>query len=134
MRIKLRSGAFLLAAGLLIPQCSSSSAPKRRTGNDLLEMCQYVDKPVSDQPVGEKALTLSCLSYTSGFMDGVLAGSIAASKNGQPLVCPSEEVTPQQVASVILKYLREHPEDGHEDALGLAYVALAHVFPCKPAP
>lgn len=134
MRVKLWSGAFLLAAGLLIPQCSSSPAPRRRTGNDLLEMCRYVDKPVNDQPVGEKALTLSCLNYTSGFMDGLLAGSIVASKHGKPLVCPSEEVTPQQVASVILKYLREHPEDRHEDALGLVYVALAHAFPCKPAP
>lgn len=42
-------------------------------------------------------------------MDGTLAGSIVASKDGQPLVCPSEEVTPRQVASVILKYLRDHP-------------------------
>ena len=128
MSIKPWSGAFLLAAGLLIPQCSSSSAPKRRTGNDLLKMCPYVDRPITDQPAGEKALTLSCLNCTSGFLDRVLAGSIAASKNGQPLICPSEEVTPPQVAPVVLKYLRAHPEDRHEDALSLVYVALARAF------
>lgn len=125
--------ALVLVSGLLIPQYSFSSVQKRRSGNDLLEMCQYVDRSLNDQPVGEKALTLSCLSYTSGFVDGVLAGSIAASKDGKPVLCPSEAVTPQQVASVVLRYLREHPEDRHEDALGLAYIALARAFPCGSA-
>ena len=126
--------------------CSRGLTPQTATGSlscarfcaqikpRVLDMCQYVGKPTRDQDVREKALTLSCLSYTSGFMKGVIAGSIAASKDGQPLVCPSEDVTPQQIASVVLKYLREHPEDRHEDALGLVYIALARTFPCKCPP
>ena len=48
----------LPGVGLLIPQYSPLSSPKRRSGNDLLQMCQYVDKPLNDQSVGEKSLTL----------------------------------------------------------------------------
>ena len=105
--------------------------PRQRTGNDVLEMCQYVEKPMRDQSVDQKAATIACLNYTSGFMAGVLAGSIAASSDSRPIICPSEEVTAQQVSAVVLKYLRDHPEDRHESAVALVYIALAHAFPCK---
>jgi hypothetical protein len=47
-------------------------------------------------------------------------------------VCIPEKVPPLQLARVVVKWLREHPEKLHEPISGLVTDAINAGFPCKP--
>ncbi len=45
--------------------------------------------------------------------------------------CIPENVTNGQVSDVVIKYLRDHPEERHILAAILVVKAMAEAFPCK---
>jgi hypothetical protein len=71
----------------------------------------------------EDAKQLYCLAYITGVSDAVrIAGSF----------CPPDNATYGQSKDVVIKYLRDHPEERHYAAAFLVGYALGSVFPCKP--
>lgn len=48
-----------------------------------------------------------------------------------PFCVPANKITGGQVARVIVKYLKDHPERLHENETFLAIQALQAAFPCK---
>ena len=101
------------------------------TGNDLLRMCE--NKRGSTDPA-----SLACLTYVMGLRD---AFNIAAREmypqfinseyNKKLRVCLPYKVTNGQLAKVLLKYLRAHPEQRHENSYILTAQAMKKAFPCR---
>jgi hypothetical protein len=45
--------------------------------------------------------------------------------------CPPKEMTYDQAADVVRKYLKDHPEELHLRAVILINKAMRHAWPCK---
>lgn len=106
---------FVLAAALLVPQ-SGLAADVFLTGNKLYSECTSSDN--LDQ--------MHCLGYQNGIAD-VLSGHDRV--NGFQACLPGNG-TVGQVMDVVVKSLRDHPEDRHLAAAVLVAAALAAAFPC----
>ena len=47
------------------------------------------------------------------------------------LFCPDPSMENGQIVDVVVKYLKDHPENRHSDAAILVAVALMKTFPCS---
>ncbi len=103
------------------------------SGNAFLRLCSAVgkDKPTEE----ESAHAISCAHYVTGFMDGVSIYPVFAEakiKQKVPkLICCPEGVEHGQVVSIVLKYIRNHPEEAHLPTQLLIVGALGEAFPCS---
>jgi hypothetical protein len=89
------------------------------SGNDLWTWC-------SSREVRSVNL---CLGYALGAAD---VWTVVSTRPQWDLakVCLPSAVKPDQVRDVVIRYLREHPEDRHNPAALAAYSALKDAFPC----
>jgi hypothetical protein len=76
-------------------------------------------------------------SYGGGRCLGFLQGVIEMHEfyrvdrpKGDSLFCPPDDATYVQYARIVVKYLRDHPEELHKDDFVLAVKALVVAFPC----
>ena len=88
------------------------------TGNGFLEYCTSEDA----------SLRLACIAYVSGLVDGLHMGPIA--NKGPLIICPPAGVITAQHRDIIIKYLKDNPENRQYDTAVLATVALQRAFPC----
>jgi hypothetical protein len=105
-------GRVLIVAVVLLWPASGFCAGFQ-TGNDLYSEC---NSPKSSPDFN------TCLAYVEGMADAFA---------GLPLVCFPSHVTVGQTVDIVMKYLRDHPEDRHYSAAGEALEALGSVFPCQ---
>jgi len=117
---------FLLAAlfVLLVSASAHGQRVSTTTGNDLLESCESGGH--SEQAFFNQAF---CLGYITGVtdIDGVDGSAFPERRRS----CVPENVTNGQVKDVVVKYLKEHPEERHIQASILIVKAVAQAFPCK---
>lgn len=91
------------------------------SGNSLLRDCT----------AGESTHSYAyCLGYISGLVDG--ANVEADFRKCKPLFAIPAEAELGQLADVVVKYLKEHPEVRDVRAAVLALTALKAAFPPKP--
>ena len=99
-------------------------------------------QPIARVPKGfltvQKYLELGTVAqgtFAMGFVDGMLMAPMfdASDQNGQYLLLSSCVVpmTPRQIAAIIEKYGKEHPERWDEPVHGLAYGALIRACSAK---
>lgn len=87
------------------------------TANDLAEACR------SDETV----IRLVCTSYINGFEDASLvAGILEPESSG--LLCFPDGVSPEQMRLMFLKFIQEHPEKLHIEAVAVFYEMLRDAF------
>jgi hypothetical protein len=119
---------------LALLSTSFFSQAEGRDGNELLEYCQAaVD--VLDNTTTEKINLwkgYSCLSYVQGLIDmNALYSSGDFKKKDKKYFCIPSAVTSAQNIRVILKYLKDNPQDLHHPRYVLGVSALRTAFPCK---
>jgi hypothetical protein len=85
----------------------------------LLEECE----------AAETARQTFCLGYITGASD--VDGMDGATFPERRHSCVREEVTNGQLKDVVVKYLKDHPEERHLLAAILVVKAQAKAFPCK---
>jgi hypothetical protein len=107
-----------IAAAIVLMSIQSASA---LSGAELWDQCQ--DKSKS-------TLNLACTAYVRGFVDGFFAANTLA-EIGVKTCPPQTGISLTQGRLIIEKYLRENPQELHQQAGGLAMVALIRAFPCK---
>ncbi len=111
---------FLSAVFLLLVSASTDAQRvSTTTGNGLLDSCE-------SKAEHERAL---CLGYITGVTDMEGINTAAYPERGRTRI--SEDVTNSQVKDVVVKYLRDHPEDRHLLAAILIVEAVSRAFPCK---
>jgi hypothetical protein len=104
---------------LLVSASAHSQRVSTMTGNTLLEACESKD-------AFQHAL---CLGYIQGATDiDAMDGATFPERRRS---CVTENVTNGQIEDVVVKYLRDHPEERHLLAAILVVRAVAKAFPCK---
>ena len=99
----------------------------RNDGNELLQNCEYL----ISQNV-ESDMAFYGAARCTGIVRGVwLATQLASTHMGGNLCAPDEGTT-GQMARVVVKYLKDHPEELHMDEVVLISQALLDAFPCSP--
>ena len=109
-----------------------------QTGNDVLRRCQttvrYYEK--SGGPTGE----LFDAGWCPGWVNAALSlnglhhewGKFVKEEPGLMQFCTPDGVTVIQAVRILVNYLSEHPDQLHEDGMGLTIAALKASFPCSP--
>jgi hypothetical protein len=103
-------------------------------GEGLLQNCIDAERALD----GDRNVThlqvqgaTQCLNYINGVTD-VVHLFPPKTDDGRQLVCfPKETVTTGQLARVVLKYLRDHPEELNQARIKLVLVALGKTWPCR---
>jgi len=91
-----------------------------RTGNLLQAVCVDEDN---------RHNMTTCQAYINGATDS--HHLIREMYKLDYLYCTPDNVTIGQKVKVVSKYLENHPEQLHELAVGLVYLALNGAFPCE---
>jgi Ssp1 endopeptidase immunity protein Rap1a len=157
----MRSAALIVLACLVVParaQQQQRSLP--RDGNELLSWCSILvdaaDSPawpstLSADKVAEEAMKFGwCAGYLDATEDATSLAQIhlaMAAKMGMTLsgpdqvkayamgslvfACIPEKAPTSQLARVLVKWLREHPERLHEPKSILVQDAFKNAFPCS---
>jgi hypothetical protein len=100
-----------------------------KTANDLVRMCQ--DR--SPRSLQHNSADAVGYGFCLGLFNGLIASNVYTKelKLGQPLFCATSDVFPDEARKVFLRWMNDHPEQLHEDALSVAIVSLRKAFPCE---
>jgi hypothetical protein len=125
--------AIAICSALFFSSEGNAAEDSVITGNDMMAACAVQDEFRPGQnpnmPSRSEALTQGvCL----GMINGVRFFARAATRGTDLAVCIPKGVSVGQVNSVVVRYLRAHPERQHEDFFLLAVNATAAAWPCKP--
>ena len=114
---------FGTAMVLVSAQPAAPASGVYMKGHALYEMCIENDN------------TLACTAYVAGVMDFLSAAGKTDILNEQfqPVCVPQSGVTLGQLQDIVIKYLREHPEERHEPGVFLVVGAIREAFPCPVA-
>jgi hypothetical protein len=94
-------------------------------GNELFEMCGYVEKHVhisGDRVDIDGVPAATCWAYVEAVVDSIPGGEGFE---------PNEDVRLSQYVDTVFKYLKDHPESRHLPAYYLVRTALTEAFPGK---
>jgi hypothetical protein len=110
-----------IMAGLLSVAISgpADAADPAGTGNDFLQACQNAKGAQLDQ----------CYLYVRGMHEATLFW--IASFGKPPPFCMPPTATYQQGVDVVLKFLKERPEERHKHMVGIYTAAFINAFPCS---
>jgi hypothetical protein len=126
--MKKRSFALIFLAGLCLSPCAQAAF----TGEDLLKRCSAAEKSMHhEQLSAEEALdSMWCVGYLSGLLDGF--GVSDYKIDDHKMICPTEEgLSKSNALTIIMQYLRDHPEEQQKNGRRSALVALSRALPCK---
>ena len=130
-----RIGLFAVVAVVALTFAAIPKPALALDGNQLLAQCtnllSVVDQTSKSEKPGESAFQSgSCTGIALGVTHTILVYNLAAEPS-KPLAClPSTGIQTGQAVRIIVKYMQEHPEDLHQDAVAIAVVALGQAFPC----
>jgi len=121
---------ILGALVLLIPWNSSNAM---QTGIEFLRACGAAVKQADGVPVSgqESVESLWCLSYLAGFTDSLRLTASLFKPQNQKVCLPEEGTSGEQLARIVTKWLKDHPEHIHESGRIQIMFALVNAFPCK---
>ncbi len=121
----------LLLALLLFATASAAGATA--SGADLLARCGAYEKSLQNQKLSaEEALdAMWCMGYISGLLDGF---GVSDFRIGEAIaVCPPEAaISRHKALAIILRWLRDNPQEHANSGRRSAILALARAYPCKP--
>jgi hypothetical protein len=93
------------------------------TGTYLYNACTKNDR---------SAQAFACITWITGFSQGLMAAqTLADIQHVSRVTCFPDEFSGAQARLIIEKFMRDHPEDLHNNAATIAGFALALAFPCK---
>ncbi|MCF8466423.1 MAG: hypothetical protein K9G33_03390 [Sneathiella sp.] len=97
-----------------------------QTGDSLLRACE--SDPESS--LEGFANLVRCFSYVKGIVDGATL-TFDLKPEARMFCVPKQGISVDQSVRVVVKHLKDHPEDLHKRSLILAYKSLILAFPCK---
>ena len=119
--------SYVFIAGAILSVCSSSTSKAADVtagrGNELVQYCNY------SKYQAKSVLWNYCVGYVSGVDNGFnLLINVINEKN--TYYCTPDDVTRQQMALVVSKYLIEHPESLNIHSQYLILAAFTAAWPC----
>jgi hypothetical protein len=106
------------------------------SGNDMLEPCGFAEAMTSGQIAKSKANEPSSgdalmQGMCWGMIGGIRFFAASSTYRTKSSVCIPEEATLGQMLSVIVRYMRNNPQNLHENFMYLAMAAVQGAWPCK---
>ena len=103
----------------------ASGAAMGADGKDLIKWCQDVSSDNADTQSsfgsGYCVGTMSTVNTLANYINNGLSSEM----------CPPPEITNEQMARIVVKYLQQTPELLNLDAAVLTVSALRNAYPCK---
>lgn len=104
-----------------------------QSGNTFLRLCSSVEKEQRNDT--ETQLGVGCFLYVAGVVQGIEFGNTTTMAQMKPTVVPKvfcrpDNVEVGQLVKILLKYIRENPEEAHQDTVFLATWAFQKAFAC----
>jgi hypothetical protein len=103
-------------------------------GNELIERCQLAVDFFDSKELKEGSYweAHSCVAFITGVINmNSLYSSDEFKKKDNKYFCRPQGVTNSQAVRVVLKHLKNNPQDLHESRTFLVVVALREAFSCK---
>jgi len=107
-------------------------------GNELLSNCSAAERVADGEHVSDKIAydATACMAYLSGVRDlnSLYRAAAIEDKTVLPdlVFCsPDDGVKTGQLARIVVKYLKGHPETLHRSEILLTMLALKDAFPCR---
>jgi hypothetical protein len=124
-------GLYFVWAAAVLALFTVSQA-EAENGYSMLRACQMLDDAVSHNRGTPEA-------PEDAFREGMCLGQVAgiaqlgnaATKTTDFPICKPKDVHRRQLMSVVLLYLRNHPEELNEDFMYLVLKALRAAWPCR---
>ena len=119
---------------ICMPLSAQTKDFPENSGNAFLRLCSVVDKDVA-QLTADQAINLtSCLSYVRGFSDGEImewtyVQNVTKRDAPQPFCVPVDAEN-SQLIRIVLKYIRDNPEEAHNITVVSILGAFVKAFPC----
>jgi len=108
------------------------------TGNDVLKSCQAAVRFADNDggPAGEHLDSGWCMGWVASALQLTkLHNEWTSFVKEKPMLlqfCVPESGVPViQAVRIVVKYLKEHPDQLHQDGMGQTLAALKGSFPCK---
>ena len=98
-----------------------------KSGNAFLTQCE----DMTDKSSSSAFMRGACIGYVVGVIRGFGYADALAGQN--PIYCIPEEATNIQLASILIKFIKNHPEKAHLETADLEIQSLMYAFPCKAA-
>ena len=121
----------VIVIGLALIASLPAMADTDYTGNEMLQPCATFDEArthnVPKPPAGDAFLVGTCMGMVSGIR--FLVG--AATYSNQYAVCVPPGVNNGQSVSVVVRYMRNHPELLHKPFKHIVLAAFFEAWPCK---
>lgn len=121
---------ILVLTLLVLPGLASA------TGNTLLKQCSDLITMLETQKMPDDSFDIGmCGGYLKGIRETnglhrVLAKQVGI-KQTTVLFCIPQEVSIEQLARVVVKFMKENPENLHEHEIHNAWLAFKSAFPCE---
>ncbi len=130
--MKVISLAFFLCIS-----CSCFAAGDTNDGNYLLTTCtaalKMTDDGINTVSGGDQIKGTYCVGYISGIKDMLYAVVELSKSQGQtPTVCmPEDGIGNGQALRIVVKFLKDHPEQLHNSGITLVLKSLQQSYPCS---
>jgi hypothetical protein len=131
---------ILTCVAVVLVWTAASVVPCRaQTGNELLHKCtdalRSIDRSVQSTSGYETANREWCTGYIKGLVDGYQDATVDVNMGlgvqiPSPLCLPWHQIIVEQLIRIVVKYLREYPQDLHLPSGMLAAAAVRDAFPC----
>jgi hypothetical protein len=100
-----------------------------------VRLCSSIENEGSEITREESRNIVYCVAYVEGVVQGVeveIAYSTGTTGNKpRSPFCLPDTVEDGQIVKIILKYIRNHPEEAHKSTVSLMIEALREAFPCR---
>lgn len=135
-------GAFFAT----VPLRAQVATDISESGNRFVDVCSFIDKPVDKWNASDVLNSGICQGFIIGFRDEVALSIQMLKHNDSSLlylkgsiedlaVCEPEHVEIGQIIRIVLKYIRDHPEQANLPTAELIVLAEFNVYPCSaPTP
>ena len=125
-------------------QTSANAMDVAASGTNFLELCSSVEISPDKMNVADLANMHRCQGFMEGLRDGIGVAAAVIQHSNPSLnlkgsisdlgICFPDEASLLQVIRVVLKYIREHPEQAHLPSAVLVFSADLQAFPCAAPP
>jgi hypothetical protein len=117
---------YLLFITILLNSVSTYGAVN--TGADLLQKCDSYISYMGNKKIPDNNFAHE-MGICAGFIDGVVYTHNVV-RSGSPIWCLPNNVDSDQVIRVIVKHIRDNPDDLNKDLGTITLVAMLDAFPC----
>jgi hypothetical protein len=126
--------ALAIAMALIAATPAIAQTQNLTTGNEMLRHCNMVEQVLSGQTLSSSLLHTVDDAYKQGMCVGGVAGIMflanAATKTTAHAICIPSTVSTAQSLTVVVRFLRNHPEKLNDAFASLVLDALREAWPC----